>query len=105
MKTNRISSAQIRNTADDQELNKAVITGKVKTILIRNNNGSPQNLWVGINEEATDKVTIEPGEFLSLSKDDGTFYDGTQLTFVFAASDVANKGFLITETELEEKIC
>lgn len=105
MKINRISSAQIRNTADDQELNKAVIKGKVKTLLIRNNNGSPQNLYVGINEEATDKVTIEPGEFLALSKDDGTFYEGNQITFVFAASDVANKGFLIIETESEIKDC
>ena len=92
MKGNRISAAQIRNTATDQELNKQVITDKVKTLIIRNTNNSPQNLYVGFNEKATDKVIVEPGEVIALSKDDGTFYDGNWLTFIFAGSDNDNKG-------------
>ena len=103
-RTNRIGTAQIQNAAPtEQEKNKSTIRGKVKTILVRNNNASAQNLWVGFNEDATDKVTVEPGEFIALSKDDGSFYEGNTVTFVFAASDPSNKGYLITETEIEIK--
>jgi len=107
MKTNRISAAQIQNAGpDEQQVNSSSIRGKVKTILVRNNNASAENMWVGFNgEDASDKVTIEPGEFMALSKDDGSFYDGTNITFVFAASNSTNKGYLITETELETKDC
>lgn len=105
MKSNRISTARINNTADNQSLNKIVVTGKVKTILVRNNNASPHNMYVGYNEDATDKVTVEPGEFIALSKDDGTFYDQNTITFVFAASDVANRGFVVMETEVETNDC
>ena len=105
MKKNRISAVQIAANSTPE----ITLTSKVKTILIKNRSTSPDNLNIGFNENATDKIQLAAGEGLVLSMDDGTVFDGNRVYAAFANANILNKGFLIMISELDsdtdENIC
>ena len=79
---------------------------KALDITIRNNNGSAQNLYVGIEEEALGKIILAPGESLTLgiSRPD-YFYSKLSLYFKWASPDVSNGGFVIVNQPQDEEVC
>jgi hypothetical protein len=90
----------------DNNLPQLTVSGKVINIVIRNSNTSGQPLYVGINEDASSKISLDPGESLALNvAKDGAYYDGFELRFKYAATDPNNNGFCILEQETNKEVC
>lgn len=98
----RLSSRQVVNAVADQQVNEVVCGRGVTGILIRNTSGSPQNMWVGFNEDASSKIIVEPGESIRMAKDEGPDYEGNIIRIVFAATDSDNRGYVVLETRTTE---
>lgn len=74
--------------------------------IIRNGIKSAQNLLIGINEPASSKIILAPGESLSLSIDrDDMLYSDLNLYFKFEAPDPDNSGFVIVNYLTKEEAC
>ena len=95
-KRNIISATQISDSTGPK-----VLSGRVKTIVIKNLN-SPQPMWVGFNTDANSNVQINAGDGLVLSLDDGTYFDGNTVYTAFAQPNAGNYGFMITVRETDE---
>lgn len=74
--------------------------------IIRNGIKSAQNLFIGIQEPASSKIILAPGESLALSIDrDDMFYTDLNLYFKFEAEDPDNSGFAIVNYLTDKEAC
>lgn len=101
MKRATIRAIQLRDTTG----NEIQLSGKVTKVIIRNGAGSAQDLWVGINETANSKITLQASDSLALEAREGLYYNGNVLRFTFASADPSNAGVVIIETETNEEVC
>jgi hypothetical protein len=97
----RLQAIQIRDTTG----NEIVLNGKVTKVIIKNNPSSPEELWVGINEQANSKIVLQATDSLVLDAREGLGYQGNVLRFAFANPDAANNAVIIIETETNEPVC
>jgi hypothetical protein len=74
--------------------------------IIRNGIKSAQNLYIGINEPASSKIILAPGESFTLSIDrDDMLYTDINLYFKFEEPDPDNSGFAIVNYLTDEEAC
>lgn len=89
----------------DNSGNEVVLSGKVSKLVIKNSPNSADDLLVGINEDANNKITLNASDSLALEPRPGFFYDRLVLKFAFAGANPANSAVVIVERETEETVC
>lgn len=82
---------------------------RVVSIGITNLSSSPENLYVGIDENESQKFPLAPGEHVSLGPDGtGRLWDGQKLKLGFAQAAVApavNQAVVIITVDTGQEIC
>lgn len=101
----QVTQIGIGTATNPSSVPKLTLDGKIINITIRNDSGSAQSLWVGLNEPAGGKIALAAGESLSLAVGkDNAYYTG-YIAFAWPAQNAANKAFCIVEKETDEDVC
>lgn len=82
------------------------LTNKVVSVSIHCQNGSANDLLVGLNQDANSQNILQAGESMPLGPySDGSYLDQNELRLGFQATDPSNGAVVIITTEVDNNYC